>query len=658
VKRFADYLAEAEAPEPAKAEAPAKPRRFADYLAEAEAADTPPAQTRSTSVTLTPERQEKVDDAIARTSLPQKGSLAMAGEAIAESQKEVNQQVQDRLLFGVPGSISRWDDARKAETAQIASQQAAKVWPGGTGRAATFPESYGARPQVIPEPGKGDAHRPEDYAPVEGTLASLPAAALDMATIGGTFGKAGQTVGQAPAAIARRLGATEAQAAVRPGVQLAADAAATGALYSGADTAMRGGTLGEVLASMPEGAAGNLLMSHLPAAVSKTENFLSRRVAANDLRPIKQMSKKGTLDKELIQFGGGDPEKGAQEMLAFVQRENLGPILRQKGSAAVNQYEAAKSKVYEQDLKPIYEHAYKAEPGAAVPFDEIATRLRANIRKKGGNEHRLVEKAIDEIKARTELVGKTGNVPLEAVLTNARDFQAAGHAGVVNYDAPPESKVVMRQVGQVLRGIANEKVAAIYKRNPEAAHALFTSEAPKRMGATFRDQPSTPGTMKADDYPNARARRYENFQEYAADVPNLLAEGNKRFSDYAKLEPMVRQASVLKAGEKKWGLMNMLGHGMSGTVGGAAGYLVGGFPGAVVGTGMVEAGRASYPYAVRAANATAGTMSGPAVPALTRAPVTGEEGGSMIAGAILAKYGQKALDEYERARARLREAKR
>jgi hypothetical protein len=349
------------------------------------------------------------------------------------------------------------------------------------------------------------------------------------------------------------------------------------------------------------------------------------------------MSKKGTLDKELIQFGNGDPELGAREMVDFVRRENLGPILRQKGSAAINQYEAAKDKVWETDLKPIYDHAKAAEPDASVPFDEIASKLRANIRKTGGNEHRLVEKAIDEIKARTELVSQTGDIPLATVLTNARDFQSAGHAGVVNYDAPPESKVVMRQVGRVLRGIANERVADIYSRHPEAAHALFTEEAPKRMGVTFRDQPSTPEMMRSEQYPNAWARRYENFQEYAADVPRLLAEGNKRFSDYAKLEPLVRQASTLKAGEKKWGLMNLLGHGMTGTAAGLGGYFLAGVPGAVGATAAAEGARMAYPYALRGANGLAGAFAGPAVQSYSRNPMTGEVGGSQIAGALTLK---------------------
>lgn len=765
MKRFAEYLAEEEAPATPKAEAAAKPRRFADYLAEAEAepVKAAPEDTGVKSLPMSAEKKADVDRQIQAGMLPIPGGARTVADSILESNTAVGQNLADKTLMGVPGRVMR----------------AAGV--------------YGDSVQPIPQPGKGDAHRPEDYLPGEAPMSNLPAAALDMASLGGAFGKAGQAIGQAPASIARAIGAKEAQTLVRPSIQAAAEAGGAGALYSGADTALRGGTPGEVLASMPEGALANVAMSHLPAVAGKAEDILAKRVVANDLRPIKQMSKKGTLDKELIQFGGGDPEEGARQMADFVQRENLGPVLRQKGQAAVSQYEAAKDKVYEQDLKPIYEHAYAAEPHAAVSFDEIASRLRANIRKQGGNEHRLVEKAIDEIKARTELVSKTGEVPLETVLTNARDFQAAGHAGVVNFDAPPESKVVMRQVGQVLRGLANEKVADIYRRHPEAAQKLYFKEPANRPyvndgefdestkradptgsfidrwghkfneaapadlrmasnrivaateytkknpsdpsgwreaaeanldnaralepftalgskwhqsqyaslaadamemaiklenkgkppqkirdainefrtklneGKTARDpsfrilMPKSPGTYAPPpvdpNYPNAWARRYENFQEYAADVPKLLAEGNKRYSDFAKLEPMVREASIKKAGEKKWGLMNMLGHGMSGTVGGAAGYMVGGFPGAVAGTAAVEGARASYPYAIRAANASAGSLGGPVVPTFTQNPITGEAGGSMIAGAILAKYGQKGLDEYEKARARLREAK-
>jgi hypothetical protein len=520
----------------------------------------------------------------------------------------------DAGMSPLPGGIRTLADAFRESNQAVGQRLADGTLLGAPGQALRAAGMFGAPVQPIPEPGRGAARKPEDYLPTEETLTSVPAAAVDMATMGGAFGRAGQTIARAPGAIARGLGASEAQAAVRPGLQVAAESAGAGGLYSGADTAMRGGTPSEVLASVPLGVAGGVGMSQLPAAAGAIERSLGRRVAANDLRPVKQMAKKGTLDKELIQFGNGNPEEGAKEMIAFVQRENLGPVLRQKGQKAVQEFEARKNEVWERDLKPIYEYAKKAEPDAAVSFDEIAATLRAGIAKRGGNEHRLVEKAIDEIKARTELVGKNGVVPLDSLLTNARDFQSAGHAGVVNYDAPPESKVVMRQVGGALRRMANERVARIYERHPEAAQELFTGQARSPMGVTFRDQPSTPSMVRAGEYPNAWARRYENAQEYAADVPRLLAEGNKRFSDYAKLEPLVRQASTLKAGEKKWGLINLLGHGMTGTAGGLMGYWAGGLPGAVAGTAAIEGAMAGAPRVLRGGRGLASQLAGPAVP--------------------------------------------
>jgi hypothetical protein len=538
------------------------------------------ATIQSRPVPLTPERQAKVDAQIKATQLQAPSGARTLYDAFRESNQQVGQDLSDKTLLGIPGRVMR-----------------------ATG-------TYGDPVQPIPQPGQGGAHRPEDYLPTEGTLSGVPAAAIDTATIGGAFGRAGQAIGQAPASLARSLGARAGQTAVRPSIQAAADAVGTGALYSGAETAARGGSPSDVLQSMPEGGAAGLAFSALPSLANSADNFLTKRVVANDLRPIKQMSKKGTLDKELIQFGNGDPEEGARKMAEFVQRENLGPALRQKGSAAVSQFEAAKEKAYNDGLRPIYEHAYAAEPDASVKFDEIAERLRANIRKKGGNEHRLVEKAIDEIKARTELVGKSGDVPLETLLTNARDFQSAGHAGVVNYDDPPESKVVMRQVGHALRTMANERVAAIYTRHPEAAQELFTRQAQEPMGMTNRDQPSTPGMVRAEDYPNAWARRYENAQEYAQDVPRLLSEGNKRYSDYAKMEPLVRQASVQKAGEKKYGLMSLLGHGLGDTAAGVAGYALGGVPGAIGATAALEAGRAAYPYALRGGQGLSAGLGG------------------------------------------------
>jgi hypothetical protein len=545
------------------------------------------AHPQSKAIPLSPERKAVVDQQIQAGMLPVPGGARTLAEAFRESNQSAGQSLADQTLGGIPGRLMR-----------------------ATG-------TYGDQVQPIPTPGRGAAHRPEDYIPDERALASLPAAALDMATVGGAFGKAGQTLGGGATSLARGLGAK-----VGPGLQAAVDNGATGALYSGADTAVRGGSPGEVLASMPYGAGAGVAMGALPAIAEGAEGVLSRKVAANDLRPIKQMSKKGTLDKELIQFGDGNPEEGKKEMLSFVQRENLGPILREKGQNAIDQFEAKKNDVYETDLEPIYRIANKAEPHASVPFEEIASRLRSNISKRGGNEHRLVEQSIDEIKKRSDLVSKSGEVPLDVVLTNARDFQSTGHAGVVNYDDTPESKKTARKIGWALRQIANERVADIYTRNPEAAQELFTKQQPKGMGVTFRDQPSTPGMARAEDYPTAWARRYQNFQAYAADVPRVLAEGNKRYSDYAKMEPLVRQASVLKAGEKKFGFMNMLGHGVSGTIGGAVGAYFGGIPGAIAGAGAVEAGRASYPYALRGANSLASGLAGAPTSSLAGALVT------------------------------------
>jgi hypothetical protein len=585
MKSLAEIMAEGEA------SAPRSPiRSLADIMAEGEAPvaaehEDPAAPAPSVAVPLTPERKAKVDADIARTSLPVPSKARTAWDATLDAFDYAGNQFGNKALGGIPGRVSE--------------------------------ALMGPQRQVDPLPEPGKRRRPEDYIPsnaIADVGTSIGATGTDMAAVGGAFGKVGETISQAPAAIARRLGASEAASAVRPSLQAATGAAGSGALYSAADTAVRGGSPEEVLASMPAGAAGNLAMSALPAVAGAVEGKMAPRVVANDLRQVKQMAKKGTLDKSLIQFGNGDPEAGAREMQDFVAKENLGPVFREKGSAALTQFEKMKNRVWEDDLKPIYAQAKKADPKASVPFDEIANRLRTQVSKRGGNEQELVEAAISKIKNRTDMVREDGVVPLDVLLTNARDFQSAGHAGVVNYDAPPESKKIMRDVGRSLRGMANERVAAIYSRNPEAAQELFTGQKPAPMGITNRDQPSTPGTVRSDAYPNAWARRYQNAQEYAQDVPRLLAEGNRRYSDFAKLEPLVRQASTLKAGEKRFGLMGLLSHGMSGGLAGTAGYAIGGdAKSALLGMGLSQAAQTAAPYVTRGVAAGAGALAGPAV---------------------------------------------
>lgn len=597
---------------------------------------------------LSPERQAKLDQRIAETSLPLPGGFRTLAESFGESNRAVGQNLADKTLGGVPGQIMRDTPATPEEIA-VADSAGLFGIPGIVQR---LRGTYGAAVQPIPETGKKEradtpGQKVANVLPTEDTLSNIPAAAIDMAATGNAFGRAGQAAGQAPASLARSLGASEAQTVARPGLQAAFDMAATGGLYSGADTAVRGGGPQEVLASMPEGAAAALAMGQLPRAAQSIEGMLRGRVAANDLRPVKQMSKKGSLDKSLSQFGDGDPEEGARQMAKFVTDEDLGPILRQKGSRATSLLEAKKNDVWRTDLEPIYRYAKLADPEASVSINDIARSLRGQVKVRGANEDALVEKAIAELKNRVERVSDKGEMPLDTLLENARDFQSAGHAGVVNYDAPPASKVAMRKVGHTLRQMVNEKVAEIYRRNPEAAYQLFTGEQPTPMGMTYRDQPSTPTNVRADQYPNAWARRYENFQQFAEDIPRLLQEGNQRYSNYAKLEPIVTEASKLKAGEKKHGLISMLGHGISGGAASLLGYSVGGVHGAVAVPLALEAARYANPYATRAARATAGFFGGPTVPPTLQQQFATQSpygpirytapGGSQLAGALTLK---------------------
>jgi len=274
--------------------------------------------------------------------------------------------------------------------------------------------------------------------------------------------------------------------------------------------------------------------------------------------------------------------------------------------------------VWHEDLEPIYRWARAAEPNASVPMDVIESRLRATVSREGGNEAELVGKAIAKLRERNEsLRSRRGisedEMPLDVLLTNARDFQSAGHAGVVNYQDPPESKMVAREVGRALRGIANDRVIRVYERHPDAAFALYSGVESRPPGVTFRNQPSTPSRVRAEQYPDAWARWYNNMKQYAESVPKRLAAGNRRYSDYAKLEPLVEQSATLKAGEKNFGLIDLLRRSATGGAAGLIGYGLGDVPGMAIAVGAKEATRAAMPYVTRKAATSAGYLSGSSV---------------------------------------------
>jgi hypothetical protein len=570
------------------------------------------------SVTVPPKDPEGLQKKIDAGMLPLPGGLETAKQAWGEAQRTAVNSLADQTLFGLPGRAMRAVGAAPAPA------------------------------QPIPKMGKGDARRWDDFLPTEATLTGVPAAAIDTASIGGIIGRAGQTIGSVPAELARKLGASEAQTAVRPSIQAAADAAGGGATFGAIDAVARGN---DPIEGAAVGSIGGALMSQLPAVASSVEGALSRQVLRNDLRSVKQMAKKGTLDKALAQFGNGDQEAGAREMLAFADREHLGPVFRAKGDSANKAMEARKQSVWKEDLEPIYRWAKAADPKAAVPMEQIAGRLRAQVRERGGNEAELIEKAIAKLTERNAgLRGRGGvpeeDMPLDVLLTNARDFQGAGHAGVVNYMDPPESKIAAREIGRTLRALANERVARIYEQNPKAAVALATGKPATSPTVTFRDEPAgkvragAGEKVRAADYPNVWARRYQEARDLAADVPARLAAGNKRYSDYAKLQPIVEQAGALKAGEKMHGLIDLIKRGRANMAGAAIGYALGGGPaGAVVGAGVTEAGRRIYPPALRGARAVADFASGVPVPAaMSKTPqMGGDIVPSGLPGALVAK---------------------
>ena len=137
-------------------------KTFEELVAEEEARElsganepAPPAAMK----TIPPKDAKELREKIKAGTYPLPGGIRTAWEALQESNRAVGQSLADQTLMGVPGRVLR-----------SAGQ-------------------FGEPPQPIPEIGK--TKRAEDYLPGEATLASVPAAAIDVAAMGGVGSKAG-----------------------------------------------------------------------------------------------------------------------------------------------------------------------------------------------------------------------------------------------------------------------------------------------------------------------------------------------------------------------------------------------------------------------------------------------------------------------------------
>ncbi len=574
-----DLLAEYEETEPTATVKPGKPAKASKYPSVEELfGKSAPSQVRaeaeqpSMPVAPQPDKLMRIKQTIERGMLPEptvtdKLKAALSPSEVAGDLEAAAARVNDRVTAGV------------------------------------LPKAMEATGLVAP----GRFAQLERERPVASAMGEFPAAAASLAT------GAPQLAGKAGAALVGRLGGKALPAAART----VAGGGAAGGIFGTSDQAIRsagelGGQPGPITsddltrAATDVGSAGLMgtatggLMSALPGALSSVENFAHKRVLGNDLRPIKQMSKKGTLDKSLLQFGKDNPEEGAKAMAEFVDRENLGPVFRKKGFKMETEFNKRMNQSWEEGAGPVIEKAFAIEPKASANMPEIEAALQKLAPKKGTPDSLLVNKAIAKLKELQADTGvKGGKFPLPSLLDTARSFQAKGHAGVVNYDEPDENKEMARQIGRALKTLVNDKIGRIYAKHPDAAREILN------QNPAFNDH-APPGIASQGKTTVADNLLTNPDVSMAGEK---LRAGNERFSDYKKMERMVGEVGKAKAGEKKSGLIGHLLHGAGATAVG-------------VGAGLInrdlilpavaayETGRIGYPYAMRGLESTARLGSG------------------------------------------------
>jgi hypothetical protein len=587
--------------------------------AKVEAAPVAPPSPAATVQPFQPDRKEKLRQDIERGMLPVPGVAASLGAALDPSEvagdlRAVGAKVADRATMGL---YPKLDEA-------IGSTKA--------GEALGFspPGSYAAI---------------EAARPVASQVAEVPAAAMSMLT--GLPGK----IGQAGSEAVRRTGLLASKA---PQVlKTAAEAGAGGSLYGATDAALRGGTPAEI----GEGAlAGGLVsagMGTAPAALGAVENFAHGRSLKSAVRPLTETAKK-LQGKALTQFGKGEgKEMGAQEMRAFIDREGLQPVLR-SGADMERNFSAKQNEVWQSEIEPIYSKAFEINPKASVPMREVAGAIMDAIPpdKRGTSYSRKMQAIVSHIKEGADDipgVKASLNYPLKNFYENVKEIQKSGYSGVVNYDDPAQAKEVARDAGNALRKLFNDRIGRIYAANPKAAQ-----EAMGQTGSGYFNE----GKTVPQNIPDATL----NDPDVRA-VGERLQAGNKRYSDYAKLAPVVNDAAERAAEQRGW-LARSLKAGAGATagslMGGAAGHLTGfgTLEGAAGGMVAAEAARRGMPYAWRGLEATAGAGAGPAVnpaaPLPLDVPITRADAARLLGSPA----GTAALMDYYRRRVDAKKEKR
>lgn len=599
--------------------------------AKAAAEQQPEIASRSTTAPLSPERMAKVQAKIDAGMLPIPGRAKTAWEAILDANAVAGDQFGKKVLFGIPGRVS---DA-VGDAMGVAPRQV----------------------DPIPEARRG-GRRWEDYIPDNFALdfgTGLAGAGVDMATLRVPSGMAvnmakqaganlveqeiakeagivGPSLGRFPAAVARRLGASEAQTAVRPSVQTAANAVGTGAVFGATDAAIRGGDIGEVATGAIQGAAGNVLMSQLPPMMSKVEDYGNSLITSRAVKPLVGIGQGVKADKALAGLGKGDVELGERELARVVQDEGLAPIINGRAKNLQRKFDEKLDQVGGEELGPIRTTALKAEPDAGVSTKRIAERLKSIVGKEnaGTDVHDDVDKAIQMLTARAEKIGDKSKFPVDNLLENAREFERDGFG-----KSQPKfaDGLTARRIGRELRALVDERISKIYMKRPELVRQVIGREEPApepKLLPTGEDNPNYVAPVKR--------RPWERSQSDDLDLEILgdkYADARKRYADLKKIEPLVDQLAKRNA-EHRPGLVSTLKHLGGNATLGALGYGIAGQHGLLATVAGAEGARAVMPYAERALARFGRLGAGPAI----------DPG---IAGSEIARMAMPGLEEaYQR----------
>jgi hypothetical protein len=609
-------------------------RTFDEILAEEEARDRDAAQVAPSKPepmrTVPPKDVAGLQARIKAGESPLPGGLHSAWEAIKESNQVVGENLANRTLAGVPSRVLG-----------LAESVAPEWWKSD-------------RAQPLPERGKsgrGIADRPEDFLPGESTLSSVPAAALDTAAVGGIMGKAGEAIAQGPRMLAAKFGATEAQQVVRPAVQTAANAAGAGLGYGAADAALRGGDLGEVVEGGLSGAAGNAMMSHLPAVAGAIESRMNQATAGRcdiiafpaapesrmnqaiinrAVKPLLGIGQGKSANKAQLALGKGDKVAGKEEMKKVLVEEGLEPTIRKDRANIANVVAEKKEQVWE-ELGPIRAIAYEAEPSASVPMHEVKKALYESMpaHRKGTDFHDDMDKAWKMLQDRAKRIGSPLSFPVRNLFENARAMESLGYNRTEASFANGESA---RNIGKILRDLVDMRISKVYVKHPELAKKAMgfpVEDASERVLSTGEINPEYTEAQAA-----AKIAKKSGEPDLAVDaLGDKYLDMKRRYSRLSAIEPAAEQLASRSSQERPGLINSMMGGGrrlFGGMVGGAAG----GAPGVLAGAAIADlAGRSVSPFQ-RATGAVASRLAGPAVD-------------PQLSGAILARFGQEGLDAYE-----------